>query len=45
LSNEALENLLQENRTFAPDPAFVAMANATPELFDAAAADRIAFWE
>ena len=45
MSNEALENLLHEDRTFPPDPAFVASANATPALAEQAAADRIAFWE
>ena len=45
MSNEALENLLHEDRTFPPDPAFAASANATPALAEQAAADRIAFWE
>ncbi len=45
MSTEALENLLSEERTFPPDPSFAAAANATPELAQRAAADRIAFWE
>ena len=45
MSNEALENLLHEDRTFPPDTAFAASANATPALVEQAAADRIAFWE
>ena len=32
-----IENLLAENRTFPPDPAFVAQANATAALYDEAA--------
>ncbi|MGB8022111.1 MAG: acetate--CoA ligase [Candidatus Nanopelagicales bacterium] len=45
MSNEALENLLQENRAFAPPPEFAASANAKPGLAGLAAADRIGFWE
>ncbi len=44
-SNDAVENLGQENRTFAPSPEFVAQANATPALYAEAAADRLKFWE
>ena len=40
-----IENLFDEKRTFAPDPAFVAQANATQALYDEAAADPIAFWD
>src|SRR5262245_50786518 len=39
-----IENLLAEDRTFPPDPAFVAQANVTAELFERAAADPEAFW-
>jgi acetyl-CoA synthetase len=39
-----IENLLAETRTFPPDPAFVAQANATAELYEAAAADTSGFW-
>ncbi|MFM8240127.1 MAG: acetate--CoA ligase [Actinomycetota bacterium] len=42
--SEALANLLQEDRAFAPSPEFAAQANATPEMYDEAARDRLAFW-
>ncbi|HEX6887127.1 MAG TPA: acetate--CoA ligase [Candidatus Nanopelagicales bacterium] len=45
MSHDALENLLHETRTFQPDQAFAAAANATAELAEQAAADRVAFWE
>jgi acetyl-CoA synthetase len=45
VSSEALENLLHEERTFPPTPEFAAQANGTAALYDAAAADRLAFWE
>jgi len=41
----ALENLSEEIRRFPPDPAFTANAVATAEVAQAAAADRIGFWE
>ena len=44
MSNEALENLMSETRRFPPDPAFAANANAQADLYDAAGADREAFW-
>jgi acetyl-CoA synthetase len=40
-----IENLLAEKRTFAPDPAFSAAANAQPSLYEEAAQDPVAFWE
>jgi acetyl-CoA synthetase len=40
----AIENLLAENRTFPPDPAFSAQANATPDLYAQAEADPVEFW-
>ena len=40
----SLENLGQENRTFAPSAEFVAQANAKPSLFAEADKDRLAFW-
>ncbi len=40
-----IENLLAERRTFPPDPAFVAQANATAALYEAAEADYVGFWE
>jgi len=42
--DEALENLLHEDRSFPPDPSFVAQANATAGMYDLAAADRLGFW-
>ena len=44
MSNEALENLLHENRVFPPSPEFAAQANATAPLYDEAASDRLGFW-
>ena len=44
MSNEALENLLTEDRSFPPDPAFAAQANGTAELYAAAEADHEGFW-
>ncbi len=43
-STAAIENLLAENRTFPPDPAFVAQANATADLYAQAEADPVEFW-
>ena len=40
----ALENLLQEERTFPPDEAMAAGANATSELYDQGAQDMPEFW-
>ena len=42
--NPALENLLTETRSFAPSAEFAAQANATPELYEQAKADRLEFW-
>jgi acetyl-CoA synthetase len=39
-----IENLFAETRTFVPDPAFVAQANATAALYEEAEADFEAFW-
>lgn len=39
-----LENLLHETRSFPPSTAFAAQANAGPELYEEARADRLAFW-
>ncbi|WGW11070.1 acetate--CoA ligase [Saxibacter everestensis] len=39
-----LENLLHENRRFAPSPEFSEQAVAGPELYEAAATDRLGFW-
>ncbi len=43
-SQPEIENLMTEARTFAPDPAFVAQANAGPAEYAEAAADFEAFW-
>jgi acetyl-CoA synthetase len=40
-----IENLLAEGRTFPPDPAFTAQANAGAELYEEAARDPEGFWE
>ncbi|HVM31277.1 MAG TPA: acetate--CoA ligase [Candidatus Limnocylindrales bacterium] len=39
-----IEALLAERRTFPPDPAFAAQANATAELYEEAERDYVAFW-
>ena len=43
--SDALSNLLQENRTFAPPADLAERANVQPEAYEAAAADRLGFWE
>ena len=45
MSQETLENLLREERRFPPSPEFAAQAVAKAELYDEAAADRLAFWD
>jgi acetyl-CoA synthetase len=42
--HETLDNLMQENRTFPPSPAFAATANATAAIYDEAESDRLGFW-
>ncbi|AJT41954.1 acetate--CoA ligase [Psychromicrobium lacuslunae] len=42
--NDALENLLHENRQFPPSPEFAANAVAQASLYEEAAADRLGFW-
>src|ERR671916_2022052 len=44
MSDEALENLLHEDRRFAPPPDLAANANVTAATFEEAAADVEAFW-
>jgi acetyl-CoA synthetase len=44
VSNEALENLLHEERVFPPSPEFAAQANASAGMYDDAAQDRLEFW-
>jgi len=39
-----IEALMAERRTFPPDPAFTAQANATADLYDEAARDFEGFW-
>jgi acetyl-CoA synthetase len=43
--SEALSNLLREERRFSPTPEFAAAANVQADAYDAAAADRLGFWE
>jgi acetyl-CoA synthetase len=45
MSQETLENLLREERHFPPSAEFAAQAVAKAELYDEAAADRLAFWD
>ncbi|HUW87254.1 MAG TPA: acetate--CoA ligase [Candidatus Paceibacterota bacterium] len=45
MSEETLENLLTETRTFLPSLEFAADANAQPFIYAQANRDRIAFWE
>jgi acetyl-CoA synthetase len=42
--HETLDNLMNENRTFPPTPAFAATANATAAIYDEAEVDRLGFW-
>ena len=42
---QALENLLQEERTFPPADAFTAEANAQPGVHEEAERDYLAFWQ
>ena len=42
---DQIATLLSESRRFAPSPEFAAQANATPALYQAAARDRLAYWE
>ncbi|MEI7453169.1 MAG: acetate--CoA ligase [Actinomycetes bacterium] len=43
--NDAIENLLSEDRHFPPSPQFAAQANAQPGIFESANADRLGFWD
>jgi acetyl-CoA synthetase len=45
MSQDAVENLLHENRHFPPNSDFAAQANAQPALYQRAQDDRIKFWE
>ncbi len=42
--SEAIENLLREDRTFAPPDQFAANANAQPGVYETAESDYLAFW-
>ncbi|HRW19499.1 MAG TPA: acetate--CoA ligase [Dermatophilaceae bacterium] len=44
MSNQAIENLSHEDRSFPPDPAFTAQANGTADMYAAAEADHEGFW-
>ena len=44
MSSDALENLMQERRSFPPSPEFAAAANAQPGIYAEADADRLAWW-
>ncbi len=43
-SGPEIENLMAEARTFPPDPAFSAQANAGPDLYHTADEDYERFW-
>src|SRR4051812_47642881 len=45
MSDETLDNLLTETRSFPPPPELAAHANASAELYADAAVDRLDFWE
>jgi acetyl-CoA synthetase len=45
MSDQALSNLLTENRRFPPPEAFAAAANAQQSAYDDAARDRLSWWE
>ena len=45
MSEEALENLLHEDRTFPPDPDFAAAANLSASAYKTATEDRLDFWD
>ena len=42
---DQISTLLSETRRFPPDQAFASAANGQPALYEAARADRLAFWE
>ncbi len=45
MSNESLENLSHEARTFAPSKEFAAAANAKADIYEIAQKNRLGFWE
>ncbi len=44
MSQNSIDSLLTETRRFAPSPDFAATRVAGPELYERAAADRLAYW-
>ncbi len=44
MSQNSIDSLLTETRRFAPDPGFADARVAGPELYERAAADRLAYW-
>ncbi len=44
MGDTSIENLLREERTFPPPPGFAAKANAQPDLYAKADADRVGYW-
>ena len=44
MTSDALENLMNEDRSFPPPPEFAAQANAGAGLYAEAASDRLGFW-
>jgi len=45
VSDEALSNLLHENRRFPPSPEFTEQANVTAECLRRGAVGPVAFWD
>ena len=45
MSNESLENLSHEARTFAPSKEFATAANAKADIYEIAQKNRLGFWE
>ena len=45
MDHDTIENLSHESRVFPPSPQFASQANAQPEMYAEAGADRLAFWE
>ncbi|CAN2225337.1 Acs Acyl-coenzyme A synthetases/AMP-(fatty) acid ligases [Candidatus Nanopelagicaceae bacterium] len=45
MTSDSIENLSNENRTFAPGSEFASRANAKADLYAQADADRLKFWE
>ena len=45
MTQDQVENLLSEDRTFPPSPEFAANANVKADEYKKADEDRIAFWE